>query len=169
MEQKQRSNLTAGILMILVGAYFLATRIFPDLMDWTVLTFDWPLIIIGVGALLLFIGLLTGTAEMAVPASILAGIGSLLYWQNATGKWESWTYVWTLIPGFVGFGVLLSGVVKGQRDTIYDGGRTMLVSLILFAIFGSLLGAFKELGFLWPAVLILLGLVLLIQSIFRKQ
>ena len=48
---------------------------------------------------------------MMVPASIVTGIGGLLYWQNATGRWESWSYAWALIVASVGVSI---GFVKSE-------------------------------------------------------
>jgi hypothetical protein len=110
MDRRRRSSLAAGLVLILLGAWFLVAQWVPGLQTW----FSWPLTIVGVGVLLLIIGLLTRVPAMAVPACIVGGIGGLLYWQNATGNWESWAYAWTLIPGFVGVGIVLSGLLGGE-------------------------------------------------------
>ena len=68
-----------------------------------------------VGGMLLVIGLLTRTPEMAIPASIVAGIGGILWVQNTYNNWGTWSYSWALIPGFVGVGILLSGLLGGRN------------------------------------------------------
>ena len=166
MDARQRSNLAAGLVLILLGAWLLAARIFPALA----IRFDWPWFVIGAGILMLVIGLLTGVPGMAVPAAIVGGIGGLLYWQNATGHWESWAYVWTLIPGFVGVGAVLAALIGGEgRQSVYGGLKLMLLSVILFAVFGSFFGALGFLGNYWPVLLILLGLILLVRPLFRPK
>ncbi|NIS80566.1 MAG: hypothetical protein GTO14_10265 [Anaerolineales bacterium] len=170
MNVKMRSNLAAGLVLILIGVAFLIAQLRPEWFDWLDPAQNWPLIIIGVGLLLLFIGLLTGVPAMAVPACIVGGVGALLYWQNATGNWDSWAYAWALIPGFVGVGIILSGVLSGQvRTALRDGGRTILVSLVLVAIFGSFLGPNDFAGPIWPIVLIAAGVVFLFQAILRPR
>jgi hypothetical protein len=132
--------------------------------------FSWPLTIVGVGVLLLAIGLLTGVPAMAAPACIVGGIGGLLYWQNATENRESWAYAWTLIPGFVGVGIVLSGLLGGEiRQSVSGGGWLILISLVLFTIFGSFFGALGFVGDYWPVLLILLGLLVLIRPLFRSR
>jgi hypothetical protein len=54
----------------------------------------WPLNIVAVGGLILFIGLVTGSPGMAVPAAIVAGIGGILYYQNRFEDYTSWSYMW---------------------------------------------------------------------------
>jgi hypothetical protein len=169
VSKKTRSNLAVGILLILIGGWFLALQFFPDIGDRFWSTFDWPFVIIGVGACLLIFGLVAGAPGMAVPASIVAGIGGILAYQNATGHWESWSYMWTLIPGFVGIGVLIAALFgEGGRDGFRSGLTTIFISAILFLIFSAVFGA-NPLGAWWPVLLILLGLWLLIQPFFRKR
>jgi hypothetical protein len=118
--------------------------------------------------LLLVIGVLVRAPGMAVPAALVSGIGGLLYWQNVTGNWESWAYAWTLIPGFVGVGIILAGLIEGHwRVTLRSGGTLVVISLVLFAIFGSFLGGPISLGVYWPVVLIVLGVWFLIGPLLR--
>jgi len=166
MDSKRRSSLAGGLVLVLLGALFLAVQWMPGLQLW----FSWPLIIIGIGVLLLIFGLLTGVPAMAMPACIVGGIGGLLYWQNATGNWESWAYAWTLIPGFVGVGMVLAGLLGGDtRQTVRGGGWLIVISLVLFAVFASFFGALGLVGSYWPVLLIVLGLLLLAQSLFRSR
>lgn len=170
MEKRKQTNLIGGILLILVGAWFLAMQFFPQLGDWINIELSWPLIIIGVGIFLLVLGLLVGEPGMAVPAVIVGGIGGLLYYQNTTGDWESWSYAWTLIPGFVGLGVLLAGLLGGTLRKDLAGGLTLIViSAVLFIIFASFLGGLTVLGDYWPVLLILLGVWILLTAVFRKR
>ena len=101
--------------MILIGAWFLARQVLPDLPFWDLIDFSWHFYIIGTGILLFLVGLLTGAPSMSVPAALVSGIGALLYWQDMTNNWESWAYAWTLIPGFVGIGIILQGLL-GERQ-----------------------------------------------------
>jgi hypothetical protein len=158
--------LVGGLILILLGAWFLAMQFVPGLQEW----FSWPWIIIGVGVAMLLIGLLSGVPDLAVPACIIGGIGGLLYWQNVTGNWDSWSYAWSLIPGFVGVGVILSGLFGGKvRKSLREGGNLILISLILFVIFAAFLGGPNLLGDYWPVLLILLGSWVLIRSLFRSR
>jgi hypothetical protein len=154
---------------VLLGAWFLAVQLVPGWGAWIQIDLSWPLIVVGVGGLLLLAGLLAGVAEMAVPATIVAGIGGLLYWQNATGNWASWAYAWTLIPGFVGLGIILAGLIGGRPGgAVREGGGLILVSLVLFAIFASFLGGWNLFGAYWPVLLILLGIWLLARPRVRR-
>ncbi len=170
MAQADRRRIGVALILILLGTWFLAVQLVPGLAVFAINRTSWPLIIVGLGVLLGVFGLVTWVPDLLVPACIVGGIGSLLYWQNLTGNWESWAYAWTLIPGFVGVGVLLSTLMRGRvREAVMAGGWLILISLILFAIFASFLGGPVLLGAYWPVLLILLGVIFLVQSFWRGR
>ena len=170
MSRQYQQNVSAGVLLILIGIVILAIRLVPELGDWLRVDYSWPLIVVAVGAVLLVMGILFGAPFMAVPAFIVGGIGGLLYWQNATGHWESWGYAWALIPGFAGLGTVVAGLLGGEpRKSIPSGLQTILVSLVLFAVFASFLGGQDFLGPYWPVLLIALGLTLLVRPFFARR
>ncbi len=164
MQRQSRGNLVIGLILILMGAWFLVLQFLPGLEDYVNLS--WPLIIIGVGVVLLLFAVLGGVPSLAVPACIVGGIGGLLYWQNTTENWESWAYAWTLIPGFVGLGIFIASLLGAEtREGARGGLGLMFISLVLFLVFGSFFGAFGFIGPYWPVLLILLGVLLFIRSL----
>ena len=170
MNKRRRTGLVGGLILILLGLWFLAMQIMPGLQTLINLELSWPLFVIGAGLLLLILGLLTGEPGMAVPACIVGGIGVLLYYQNQTGNWASWAYAWTLIPGFAGVGAILAGLLGDKpKQSVRDGGNLILISAVMFLIFSSFLGGQNLLGPYWPVLLILLGLWFLIQPLFRRK
>jgi hypothetical protein len=169
MSRRQRTNTILGLLLVLAGAVFLAQQFYPDLQVWDYFTFSWPVYVIGAGVLLFLLGLFVGAPGMAVPATIVAGIGGVLYWQETTGNWDSWAYTWTLIPGFVGLGIILEALLEGKpRGGLRAGGSLMVISAILFVIFASFMGGPALLGTYWPVLLILIGLWFIIRSLLRR-
>lgn len=162
------SNVVLGLTLVIVGLFFAAISFVPGFGAWLATSISWerswPLIVIGVGLLQAVIGLATRTAGLMVPASILTGIGGILYWQNLSGNWDSWSWVWTLIPGFVGVGLLLAGTLEKSKRSVHTGGRLLFLSAALAAVFGT---AFAGPGWaksLWPFVLIGFGLSLMFRS-----
>lgn len=169
MDRRTRTNIAGGLLLILLGGWFLLLRLYPALGDWIALRFDWPVWVIGAGALILILGLLLGEPGMAVPAAVVGGIGAILYWQNMTENWSSWSYIWTLIPGFVGVGTLAGGLLgEKPRVSLREGGQLILVSATLFIIFFSIFGNFG-LQRWWPVLLILLGAWVIFGNLLRGR
>jgi hypothetical protein len=174
MEKKNRTQLVLGILLILVAGWLIVSRANPALGRWIQLPpFDWPMWVILTGVTLLVIGLLVGAPGMAIPACIVAGIGGILYYQNTTGNWVSWEYLWTLIPGFVGIGSILAGLLgEDFKSSIRHGLNTLIVSAILFAIFGTFFNAWYIFGvnsvYVPIALLFLGGIWLIVRGILRR-
>ncbi len=170
MKTGQKTRIAIGILLLLAGIWLFAMMMFPALQDLIQIQVTWPLIIVSVGAVLFLFGLFLGTPSLLIPACILGGIGSLLYWQNLTGNWESWAYAWALIPGFSGVGQVLAGLLgASERHLVQKGLWQIFISLVLFVIFGSFLGNLSWLGPFWPLLLILAGLVLVVRGIIKNR
>lgn len=166
--QAHGGRYAVGLVLILLGVVFLAAQWIPGLHYWVSAERSWPLIIIGVAAMLALIGLVTGNTDMAVPTFIVGGIGGLLYWQNLTGNWGSWAWAWTFIPGFVGVGLLVAALLRGLQgrpmSSMLSGGIwNVFSSLVLFAIFGSFLGGPDWLTRYWPVGIVLLGVWVLVR------
>lgn len=170
MSSKRNTGpLVGGSLLIIFGILALFGKIFQNFDFWG--TF-WPFFVIGLGALF-FVGMFAGgrsVSGLAIPGSIITTIGLMLFYQNITGHWESWSYGWTVILMSVGVGIFIMGL-WGQNETQRAAGlRVLRIGLIMFVIFG----AFFELIFtsgmpfglrsiVFPAALILLGLYLVLS------
>ena len=165
MERRRSSSMVWALALILLGVALLVVQLVPGLAVWVSNGRGWPLIVVGVGVFLLVIGLAAGAPGMAVPACIVGGIGALLYWQNLTGNWASWAYAWTLIPAFVGVGLIVAGLLTGNWREVRAGLWQVLIGLILFGIFASFLGGLGLLGLYWPLLLIGLGLLLMARAL----
>ncbi len=158
---KNRSSIIGGLILIFVGGLFLLLQIFPGLAEQFNPTLIWPLIIVAVGAFFLLAAVL-GAPPLAVPGAIITGIGSLLYYQNLSGDWDSWSFVWALIPGFVGLGLILMGLLdRENRKAIRSGLWLVVISLGLFVVFAGFLSELSFLGELWPLLLIVVGIWIL--------
>jgi hypothetical protein len=166
---QNRSSLVLGVLLILFGGWLIASNQVPAIREWLDANFIWPMYTIGAGVLILLIGLLTGNPGMAVPAAIVAGVGGILYYQELNQDYGSWSYMWTLIPGFVGVGEILTGLLgEHTRRNLGRGLRKLVVSGVLFLIFATLFGGIAILGqYGAPVLIILLGVYILARGFFR--
>jgi hypothetical protein len=175
MEKRNRTQLVLGVLLILVAGWLIATRINPALANFIRLpAFVWPMWVIFAGAVLLVIGLLVGSPGMAIPACIVAGIGGILFYQNGSGNWQSWAYMWTLIPGFAGIGSVLAGILGDHfRSSVRHGLNSIIVSAILFAIFGTFFHAWNIFGlystYVPIALLFLGGIWLIVRGVLNRK
>jgi hypothetical protein len=165
--QRNAGSLVVGALLIASGIIALFGQFFQSLHYWS--TF-WPFIIIGLGVMF-FVGMFAGgrsVSGLAVPATIITVIGLILFYQNLTGHWESWSYAWTIILTSVGLGIFLMGAYGGNAGQQRSGLGLMRVGLILFILFGGFFELIFSAGarfglrqVVFPVALILLGLYLI--------
>ena len=167
--QRNTGSLVGGGLLIIFGLLALFGKIFQNFNFWGTL---WPFFVIGVGALF-FVGMFAGgrsVSGLAIPGTIITTIGLMLFYQNLTNHWESWSYGWTVILMSVGAGIFIMGLYGQNISQRAAGLRVLRIGLIMFVIFG----AFFELIFtsgmpfglrsiVFPVGLILLGLYLVLS------
>lgn len=170
MDKKRRTSIIGGAILILIGGLLFAAQILPNFNLGIFDIVSWPWIIIGVGLFLFALGVALGEPGMAVPATIVGGIGGILTYMNSTGYWGRW-YIWTLVPGFVGIGIVLMNLLGGKEEdsSLKAGGTLILISFILLAALGSIFGASVMASKYWPILLVLLGLVLMGRTLFTKK
>jgi hypothetical protein len=86
-----------------------------------------------------------------------------------TGDWESWSYIWSLIPGFVGIGIIISGIIEGTfKEALSSGLILLLIGAILLFVFGFAFGLPDTITQYWPTLLMGLGLISLIRAIIAE-
>ena len=170
MNKQGRSQLALGVILILLGAWFLLDKSVPAFHDIFDQYTKWPVNMLLIGAGIFIFGLVLGQPGMSVPAAIVAGLGGIFYYQQATENFGSWSYMWALIPGFVGVGTVLAGILgENTAQNIKHGLNLMVISAVLFLVFSSFLGGWTLLGNYGPAILlILLGVWVLGSGLFRS-
>jgi multisubunit Na+/H+ antiporter MnhC subunit len=161
-------TLMAGVVLIALGLLSLLGQIFRGFPFWSYL---WPLVLIGFGGLF-FVGMFAGGksfAGLAIPGTIIAGLGLMMFFQNLTGYWESWAYSWTIILVLVGLGIFIMGLYSEDLHRRQAGLRVIKVGAILFVIFGGffelIFNAFRPFGiqqYIFPLLLVGLGVYLVL-------
>ncbi len=164
-----KGRISTAIIFIGVGLWYLAVALSPALKEFAYSDVTWPIQIIAFGLLFYVAAVLGWVPSLFIPGTIITGIGGLLYYQNLTGDWGSWSYAWALIPGFVGVGLILFGVFGRKVGAIIGGLWNIVISLIMFSIFGAAFGNIVNVDKIWPVALILLGLFILVGAFRRKK
>ena len=172
LAKRNNASIVAGSMLVLFGVLALFGQLFRG---WNIWTNSWPLAIVGAG-ILFFVAMLLGgksAAGLAIPASIITAVGLILFVQNLTNYWESWSYAWTVIVIAVGFGNFVMGTYSENQPARQAGLRTMGFGFVLFVVFGTFFEGliFTEHNLRWlgqlvfPIALILIGVyVLLFRS-----
>jgi len=160
----KRKSIIGGIILIAVGVFILLAQAIPGFASFLDISLHWPFIFVAIGGLFLISAFL-GSAELAIPGSIITGLGLIFYYQNISGNWASWAYVWALIPGFVGLGMIITGLLdKTKANEMKEGKRLFLISCALFLVFAFFFNFSSTVGQFWPVLLIIAGLWILFKN-----
>jgi hypothetical protein len=164
-----------GVVLVVVGLFALGIVLFG--VDLT--QYGWPLFVIVPGLTLLVVGFLGGGSGASVPGGIVTMLGLVLAYQSSTGDWASWAFAWALIAPFgVGLGLYLQALRDRDPELLRQGRTLMFVGLLIFMIgfvfFESILGiSGQDYGIFGkaalPALLIVIGIILLVRSIQRSR
>jgi hypothetical protein len=164
-----------GVVLVVVGIFALGVVVLG--VDLT--QYGWPLFVIVPGLTLLVVGFVGGGAGASVPGGIVTMLGLLLAYQNAYSDWASWAFAWSLVVPFgVGLGLYLQALRDRDFVMLRRGRSLMFIGLLIFMIgfvfFESILGISPvDYGIFGkaalPALLIVIGIVLLVRSIQRSR
>ncbi len=164
-----------GTVLIVLGVFALIVVVSGiDLAQY-----GWPLFVIVPGLTLLIAGFFAFGSGATVPGGVITILGLVLAYQNSTGDWPSWWYAWALIaPGGVGLGMYLQALHDRDQHALRTGRTLMFIGFMLFAIgfvlFESILHiSGRDYGVVdkaaLPALLIVIGIILLVRSIQRAR
>ncbi|MBI5944173.1 MAG: hypothetical protein HY864_07380 [Chloroflexi bacterium] len=170
MNKQGRSQLALGVILILLGAWFFVDKSVPAFHEIFQQYTKWPVNMLLIGGGIFILGLILGQPGMSVPAAIVAGLGGIFYYQDVSNNYQSWSYMWALIPGFVGVGTVLAGILgENTASNIRHGLNLMVISAVLFLVFSSFFGGWTLIGSYGPAILlILLGVWVLGSGLYRS-
>jgi len=168
-EKRNIGALVVGVGLIGLGAMSLIQHLFAGTRFWGLF---WPFIVVAFGALF-FVGMLLAGksfAWLAIPGSIIVANGLMLFLQNLTGDWETWSYSWTVIIMSVGVGIYIMGAWQGNESRRRSGMRVFEIGAILFIIFGAFFEMLFSMGvptglrgYIFPIALMLLGVYLVVR------
>jgi hypothetical protein len=172
--RRSGSSIAFGVVLVVLGLFALVVQFTG---------FDagesWPLFVIIPGLTLLVVGYISLGTGALIPGAILTVVGLILAYQSSSGDWPSWAFAWPLVaPGGVGLGLYLQGVRNHDPHLLRQGRVLMFVAVIIFMIAFVIFGTVLNIGgynYGWfgkaalPALLIVVGLVLLARSIARAR
>lgn len=158
MKEEKRPSLVPGLILIAVGIAFLlanlgAFKLRGELI-WTYL-----LIIIGVVFWLSFLFDRSRVGNL-MPGSVLLTIGLLFHYTSTRG-WDTLSYLWPffiLAPAFGFYAMFIFG--KREKGLLVPAGILTVIALFFF-----LQGTGSSLRLVWPAVLIVLGVLFIYRGL----
>ena len=169
MNESNRGNMIAGIVLVVLGGIFFALNLIPGLDAAK----TWPLVLIvlGIGFCLpagIWYKSRESLAGLFIPGCILITLGAIFLFNTLTGIWNIWAIAWILIPASVGLGLITGAAVgKWDRSVTQVGAWMLIISVSVFALFASMFGNIVVKG-IGAGLLVLTGIMLLIRSFIKK-
>ena len=168
-------TIAIGLVLVAVGAVLFAGQ----LAGIGIEDVGWPFFVIAAGVAVLLIGLVIAYEQgMVIGGTIATTVGLVLFYQDQTGRWESWAYAWALVgPAASGLGLALWGVRTGNAGDLRNGTWGLLGGLAIFAVgflfFEGVIGiggdrlALPE--WLLPVAVIGIGVVVLLRGVLERR
>lgn len=168
-----------GTILVLVGVAWYVLREFQIDPFEAIADAGWPYFVIIPGVVMLIASLVRTPPHgvgLAIAGSIVTTVGAVLFYQQATGHWESWAYAWALVgPTAAGLGMLLYGLIFSQRDLRAAGARLAAIGAAIFVVgywyFETIFASGRaplELGQWWPIVVVGAGLLALVAGLLSR-
>lgn len=173
-----RASVVAGATLIGIGILLFLVQAAGMVLGVDLSALTWPFFVIVPGVVIAVVALfIPGESGLGIGifGGILTTVGLILLYQNSMNHWESWAYAWALVaPTSPGVVHLVFGLLRGRRDWVHSGLNLITIGLVIFlvaaAFFELVVGIsgfrFAWGGIVWPLLLIVLGTVLLIRSLF---
>jgi len=170
MNESKKGTLATGIILVVLGAAFIAINLIPRMTA----NKTWPFIfiVIGIGFLLpalIWENARSGLAGLYIPGMIFLVLGGIFLFNTLSGNWQVWAYAWILIPAGVGLGLYSGALIGKWHDDVRKTGIWMtVISFTVFAFFAALFGNLlvKAIG---AGVLILLGIYIVLRTLLKKH
>ena len=152
--------LTTGILL------FIASMT----ENWSIWVKFWPLEVLSLAAGFILMAVFLRVPWLMIPASILGFTGAVLQFCALTGMWSTWAVLWTVVPFSVGLPLLLIGFAKKINGLKLAGIILCGLAALAFAAMSSLLVTSSWITrLIGPAVVLVLGLLLLLSALGRRS
>lgn len=166
-EVKKRRSFVPALFLILVGLIFLLPTL--HLLKWSNV---WPLLLVVVGLLFFFSAFGAYDKGAVFPGTILIFLGAFFFvWMHYNLRWNI-DEVLPVFPLIVGLAFFVLFVFN-PRDwgVLIPAAILVFISSVFFADNFDIFpwSAWEVIGKTWPAVLILIGVLILIRHAIRKS
>ncbi|MFQ5602895.1 MAG: LiaI-LiaF-like domain-containing protein [bacterium] len=169
MEKKQRSYLP-GIVLILVGTYFLLQRFDFFFIRWRHV---YPVLLLGIGAVFLM-AIFTKNEKSAVfPATVLLVLGLFFFCRNFdVFSFDYYFYdfrdIWPIFLIAFGLGFIVLFFVKSEDWGVVIPGSILLFFGVIFLLRSARLFYWHDFVDYWPLILIAIGASIILNSMRKK-
>jgi hypothetical protein len=169
-EMQRMFTLLMGVMLVACGLFALAANaVLPVIgfsVSWLAPWRFWPLIVLGVGAMLLLFALMSfrrpALGALFIPAVPVSVVGLILLYASLFDQWRVWESAWALVVLAVAAGFVLA---MAFARSIWFGIPAIVIGLNgLVLAFCAVTGLWSWWSVLWTVEPLAVGLILLLVA-----
>jgi hypothetical protein len=154
-----------GVPILTTGGILLYASVLDAWQAWEWL---WPLEIVAVALGFLLAAIYMRSIWLLFPAIVVGANGALLQFCALTGLWESWAVLWLAEPLAVGLAFLIVNLRRRSRGLFIAGMIMCVIAAMGLIGMTAVFPRWVLINALGPAVLLLVGLLMLVNSLVRR-
>jgi hypothetical protein len=154
-----------GVPILTTGGILLYASVLDAWQAWEWL---WPLEILAIAMGFLLSSIYMRSIWLLFPAIIVGANGALLQFCALTGLWESWAVLWLAEPLAVGLAFLIVNLRQRSRGLFIAGMIMCVIAAMGLIGMTAVFPRWVLINALGPAVLLLVGLLMLVNSLVRR-
>jgi len=154
-----------GVPILTTGAILLYASILDAWHAWEWL---WPLEILAIAMGFLLASIYMRSIWLLFPAIVVGANGALLQFCALTGLWESWAVLWPVEPLAVGLAFLIVNLRRRSKGLFIAGLIMCVIAAMGLIGMTAVFPGWVLINALGPAVLLLVGLLMLVNSLVRR-
>jgi hypothetical protein len=137
---------------------------------WSIWSYLWPLEVISVALGFVLMAFFLNIPWLMIPASIIGFTGLVLQFCAATGMWNSWAVLWTVVPFSVGLPLLIIGTTRKIEGVRLAGIILAGFAGVAFAAMSTVISTLGWVtGWVGPVIVLGLGVWLLFSAVIKKK
>ena len=154
-----------GVPILTTGGILLYASVLDAWQAWEWL---WPLEILAVALGFLLAAIYMRSIWLLFPAIVVGANGALLQFCALTGLWESWAVLWPAEPLAVGLAFLIVNLRQRSKGLFVAGLIMCVIAAMGLIGMTAVFPRWVLINALGPAVLLLVGLLMLVNSLVRR-
>jgi hypothetical protein len=155
-----------GVPILITGGILLYNSVLDAWAAWEWL---WPLEVLALAMGFLFAAIYMRAIWLLLPAIVIGANGLAFQFCALTGRWELWTALWTVEPLSLGLSLLVVNIKKRSAGLLIAGLILCGVAAVGLMGMSALFPGWLVINLLGPAVLILIGLVVILGGLVRRS
>ena len=155
-----------GIPILVTGGILFVASVTNN---WGIWALAWPLEVIAVGIGFLLAAIFLRVIWLLIPAMIITFVGGALAFTTLTGLWNTWSFLWTVVPLALGLAFIIIGLNEQKTALTIVGAGFAGLAGVAFASLSVFETGWGFVNLIAPGFVILMGLLILAIGFVKRE